>query len=348
MKRIVALLIIAVLLVGLPACKKPVANNIPKEKQPLVVSENNGNTNTDKEKTKEEKPVQEEQQKEDKNTLKPGVDYPDPTKNVPGPYQVKDKKVFGEPAFESMHMVENVLKSSKLTFSIHPNYIYDSFKLRNLDKLDKEHREDLDEMFNNYIKSRTKPITFTFSTGTSFAVVPKDFKVYTLKEQWFDYKPGEYVVIPENEIKNFASKNIPASNTKEIINTIIPNPILGIRFISDNILYGYPEKTPYLDVNFSKLVLIDELLRYVPYNSPIISYVINKPMAFIIDSTGATGYSGHPFVAKYFTTVILVDENFNPLFYVKLKMEGTDTELKEVARDSNTKQFIEWAEKNLK
>jgi hypothetical protein len=338
MKKTVALLMVVVLLVSLVGCQK----NTPKEEQPLIVSENNKNTNINEEETKKGELMQDELQKKDKDTLKPGIDYPDPVKNVPGPYEVRDKKVLGEPAFESMHMVENILKSEKFRASI-PSYNY--FKLYNLDK---ERREDLDKIFNEYIKSKTKPTTFIFSTGTSFTVVPKYFKVYTLKEQWLDYKPGEYVVIPEIEIKNFTSKNIPVSNTEEVINTMIPYPIWGIRFISDNILYGFPDKTPDAWVNVGKLVLIDELLRYVPYNSPIVSYVINRPVTFIIDSAGATGYLGHPFVAKYLVTVILVDENFNPLFYVKIKMEGTDTKQKEVVRDSNAKQFIEWAEKNLK
>lgn len=339
MKRIIALLITVILLVSLAGCQKPVANNAPKEEQPLVISENNKNTNTDEEKNKEKEPVQQEQQKEDKNkdNIQPEIKYPDPNSKVPGPIEVKDKEILDS------------LKQAKFYASI-PSYNY----LKYYD-LKLERRADLDQAINDFLKKQiTNTSTWILSTGTQFTVTSEGYKAYTLGEQWDTFKKGELCVIPKIKITNFKSKNIPSSKYEEVINTILPRKILNIKFITDkSLLLQSPGKGfPFMAIVKDKLILIDELLKYVPYDSPEIRYILNIPDYKIISlremAPKVTFNESHysPFYEK--GSIILIDDNFNPLFWVKYRFEGDEKVAKEKTRESNAKEFIQWAKDNLK
>ncbi|MGB9801454.1 MAG: hypothetical protein ACPLSX_00700 [Arcobacter sp.] len=335
MKKIIALLIAAALMLSLIGCHKSAVNNTPKEEPPLVVSENDKNTNTNEEETKKEELKQEENK--NKDDIQSEIKYPDPNSKVPPPIEVKDKKVL------------DTLKAEKFYASI-PSYNY--FKYYDL-KL--ERRADLDQAVNDLLKKQiTNTSTWILLTGTQFTATVESYEAYTLEEQWDAFKKGGLCVIPKIKITNFKSQNIPSSKYQEVINTILPDKVLNIKFITDKtLLYQGPGKGfPYAYMIKNKLILIDELLKYVPYDSPEIKYILNVPdykIIYSFETAGKVTVKESLYVPFYEEgTIILIDDNFNPLFWVKYRFEGDEKVVREKTRESNAKEFIQWAKDNLK
>jgi len=327
MKKMLPILIIISLMIGIAACNKPTASNTntTKEELPLIISQENTA------KTDEEKPKEEPKQQEDKNkdNIQPEIKYPDPNSKVPGPIEVQDKEIL------------DILKAEKFYASI-PSYNY--FKYYDL-KL--ERRADLDEAINDLLKKQiTSSSTWILSTGTQFTVTSEGYEAYILGEQWDTFKKGELCAIPKIKITNFKSKNIPSSKYEEVINTILPGKILNIKFITDKtLLYQGPGKgVPFAKIEKEKLILIDELLKYVPYDSHEIRYILNIPYYKIIktDETAPKVVFNKDLYVPFYEkgAIILVDDNFNPLFWVKYRFEGDEKVAKEKTRESNAKEFI--------
>lgn len=332
MKKMLPILIIISLMIGIAACNKPTASNTntTKEELPLIISQENTA------KTDEEKPKEEPKQQEDKNkdNIQPEIKYPDPNSKVPGPIEVKDKEIL------------DTLKQAKFYASI-PSYNYFRYNSENLDI---ERKSELDEAFNKYLKERIiNKTTWLFLTGSQFTVDIKNYEVYTLKEKIGDLNIGDFYVVPKVKITNIKLNNVPKSKYEEVSNTIIPRGMSGMKFITDEVIYSewISKGLPLITINTNKFMFIDELLKYVSYDSPEIKYILNAPdYQFIVGGEFSPKTSFAPLYLK--GKIVLIDDNFNPLFWIKYKIEGDGTQLMEKFRESNAKEFIQWAKDNLK
>jgi len=218
---------------------------------------------------------------------------------------------------------------------VSPIVVYDPYTMKQ--------RTDLKPLADKFVKKYyNKEIKIVLRNGTEFSGSIKNAVVAEYVQDDLGHKKGDLVLLGDFVIDSFKSPKIPKEafvhkNTQLQLSKVY---VANGELIDDNKkISGKPsilfDLTPLLD----DVIIADEITRYSQYTSPETKFLMSERIYREI--SGEEGIREGSFFIK------IKNKFGNNYVYIKSYFKIDGLNFYEIKRESNVKEYVEWAKKNL-
>ncbi|AEM79742.1 hypothetical protein [Thermoanaerobacter wiegelii] len=208
----------------------------------------------------------------------------------------------------------------------------------------------LEDFKNRYFKDG---VQFVLLDNSCLKIVLENLKVYDYKENAPYGKPGDLRVYANPKIQLLNSNIIPKEAEKYILKTRTYY-LIDLKLLNDKLIIPQEEMEryfiiegklnyPLINTVLFNTLLLDEALKYASINDNSIKFLyandINYDKSSIENEPNNRG--------KITVTVFVNNKLPNKVIYIKSVFQYKDGKFYEIKRESNVKEYVEWAKKNL-
>ncbi|KHO61655.1 hypothetical protein THYS13_20930 [Thermoanaerobacter sp. YS13] len=196
-----------------------------------------------------------------------------------------------------------------------------------------------------------------FRDGVQFVLLDKSYlkldfeniKVYDYKEATPYGKPGDLKIYANPKIQLLKSSVIPKEAEKYILK-VRTYYLTDVELINNNLIISQEEMERYFKLNYPPIstilfntVLLDEILKYSSINDNSLKFLYADNINY--DKSSIEKETNNP--NKIRVTIFVNNRLPDKIIYIKSLFQYKDGKLYEIKRESNVKEYVEWAKKNL-
>ncbi|SHF28071.1 hypothetical protein SAMN02745195_02495 [Thermoanaerobacter uzonensis DSM 18761] len=215
----------------------------------------------------------------------------------------------------------------------------DTSPIRVYDPNTMKQRPDLQPLADKFLeKHYNKEIKFILKNGTEFSGSIKNVVVAEYIKDDLSHKEGDLVLIGNFIVNSFQSSKIP----KEVfIHKNVQLQLSKIYIVNGELVEDnkkpplFLELTPLID----DVVIADEVTHYFQYTSP--------ETKFLMSDKAYRSISGSEEGTKGKLSIEIKNKLNNKDLYIKSYFNINGLNFSEIKRESNVKEYVEWAKKNL-
>jgi len=211
--------------------------------------------------------------------------------------------------------------------------------LRVYDPNTMKQRPDLQPLADKFLKEHyDKEIKFVLKNGTEFSGSINNVIVAEYTKDDLGNRKGDLVLIGNFTVNSFQSPKIPK---EAFIHKSVQAQISEVNIINGKLVEEHKKPPLFLELTplIDDIIIADEITHYFQYSSPETKFLMSDKMSRSM--TGKQeGTEGIFFVKAR-------NKFNNKDFYIKSYFEYKDGKFYEVKRESNVKEYVEWAKKNL-
>ncbi|KHO61876.1 hypothetical protein THYS13_23440 [Thermoanaerobacter sp. YS13] len=200
-----------------------------------------------------------------------------------------------------------------------------------------------------------------FKDGVQFVLLDKSYlkldfenmKVYDYKETTPYGKPGDLKIYTNPKIQLLKSNVIPKEAEKYILK-VCTYYLIDVKLVNNELVIPREEMEKYLIIEgklnyplvntiLFNALLLDESLKYSSFNSNVIKFLYADNINY--DKSGIENIPNNP--NKTIVEIFVNNKLPNKTIYLKSLFKYKDGKFYEIKRESNVKEYVEWAKKNL-
>jgi len=200
-----------------------------------------------------------------------------------------------------------------------------------------------------------------FNDGIKFVLLDKSYlkldfenmKVYDYREPLPYGKPGDLKIYVTPKIQ-IVKSNIISKEAEKYILKVRTYYLTDVKLVNNELVIPREEMEKYLIIEgklnyplvntiLFNTLLLDESLKYSSFNSNVIKFLYADNINY--DKSSIENIPNNP--NKIIVNIFVNNKLPNKTIYLKSLFEYKDGKFYEIKRESNVKEYVEWAKKNL-